>query len=534
MDVDWGAVPDWLSAAGSLFALAFGAVALVVTRRTFRIESERDRINAEIRHGQLASVRAAQATRLSAWWGQAPDGRWGTFVRNASEAPVYQVYVTVLGPDDHSDQAKVHHMVIPPAEQPRFCPVDISAAPPDTARRVKLTFTDGAGVRWLRNQYGALVAVRPELRIKADPARVSVLSEFRADFLAAYGVTVTFDADADRHPQRRFMADVEMPSVADVMVCPHDWIGALIARDVVEPTVLAGDQLDVLPRWALHALTVDGRLYGVPSTVDTVALIRNTRLAPQPPASFEELVATGEALRRAGRVDDVCGVRVGEHGDPFQIWPLFTSAGGWLFGRTPDGRWDPTVLGLATPESVAAFRRLHALGEAGTGLLRRSMDREAAFRSFVSERTPYLLSTTDALPLVLATTIPVEVDPVPPFETGRPASSFSLVHGLLMAKHGANKVIAHDLIADYVTHEHVMSTLSDRLGAPVALRGAVGRAPAIRRYLSLCEAATPMPSFPQMEQTWRILEFAMTAVIAGADPEPTAREAGRRLAALFG
>lgn len=321
--------------------------------------------------------------------------------------------------------------------------------------------------------------------------------------------------------------------MADALICPNDWIGNLISRDVIEPTVLSADHRDAFPGWSLSALTIDNRLYGLPTTVDTVALIRNTKLVPQPPATFDELVATGKALRDAGRVTETFAVRVGERGDPFQIWPLFTSAGGWLFGRTPDGGWDPTRIGLATPESIAAFERLRAFGEAGTGMLRRSMDRAEAIELFVTGRSPYLLSSSDALQRIRQSGIPVAIGAVPPFADGEPASAFTLVHGLVMAKHGANKIIAHDLFADYLTHEHVMTALSDGIVAPVALRGPTTEDTMIQQFQALCELGTPMPSFPQMDATWQVLEKAEVAVIAGAPAEATARQAATSLAAIF-
>jgi arabinogalactan oligomer / maltooligosaccharide transport system substrate-binding protein len=80
---------------------------VVVTRRTYQIESERDRVNAKARRVQEYFARRAQAALVSAWWEESRDGQWGAFVRNASETPVYQAFLTVLGLDDHSDATKV-------------------------------------------------------------------------------------------------------------------------------------------------------------------------------------------------------------------------------------------------------------------------------------------------------------------------------------------------------------------------------------------------------------------------------------------
>ena len=42
-----------------------------------------------------------------------------------------------------------------------------------------------------------------------------------------------------------------------------------------------------------------------------------------------------------------------------------------------------------------------------------------------------------------------------------------------------------------------------------------------------------MPSFAQMDATWRILEEAEAAVIGGAPAEVTAKRAAARVAALY-
>jgi arabinogalactan oligomer / maltooligosaccharide transport system substrate-binding protein len=534
MAVEWGDVPGWVSALGSVFALGFAAVAVVVTRRSYQIEFKREKVDAEARIVQQSFARRSQGVLVSAWWGRSQDGRWGAFVRNTSQLPIYQVYLTVLDPDDQSDITKIHYLVVPPSDDAVFRQLHGEPLPERSpARRVKLSFTDSAGVRWHRNQYGGLTELQPSLHVKAGVPRANVLVQFEAEFLATYGVAVTFDTSEADPPQRRFVTDLSAPSAHDALICPHDWIGDLVSRDLIEPTVLSTEHRNAFPGWALSALTVDERLYGLPTTTDTVALIRNTKLAASAPATFEEMVATGHALREAGRVTEIFTVRVGERGDPFQIWPLFSSAGGRLFGRTPDGGWDSTRIGLATPESIAAFERLRSLGEAGAGLLRRSMGRTEAIELFATGRSPYLISSADALQRIQQAGIPVSVSAVPPFADGGPASALTLVHGLFIAKHGANKIIAHDMFADYLTHHHVMAALSAGIVAPAALVGTPSQDASVQQFFNLCASGTPMPSFPQMDSVWRVLEAAQAAVIAGASAGATAKQAAAEVEALF-
>lgn len=523
----WGTVPAWMSAVGSVLALAFAAVAVVISRRTFKA-------NEEARSALEASARRSQAALVSAWWIESPTGKRGAVVRNVSEAPVYQSYLTVLGVDNQTEELKEHLGVLPPSDETHFWPAVTNGLSPQVGgRRVTLSFTDAAGVRWLRNQYGTLVELSSKLQVKADPTTVAELSLFREDFFSAYGVAITFQEDPDNHAQDKYVAEVERSPTLDALLCPHDWIGDLISHGVLQSIVISQAQRNAFPAWSLAALTAEGRLYGLPTTIDTVALFRNTDMVPDLPHTFDDLVANGIALRRAGRVTEVFTVRVGADGDPFQIWPLFTSAGGWLFGQTRDGSWDPTHVGIGTPESIAAFDQLRRYGEAGLGYLRRSMDRREAVEKFVSGASPYLISTSDALQPLLRAKLPFAVSAVPPFSQGRPASALTLVHGLLFSKFGTNTITAQDLFADYMTNIGTMAALSEHIAAPVALRNAEAKDPALRAFKELCGRGTPIPSFAEMGATWRILEQAQVSVISGDSAEKAAHLAASRLADIF-
>lgn len=215
----------------------------------------------------------------------------------------------------------------------------------------------------------------------------------------AYGVTLTFQTihtSISDELKPLFATGSPDGASVDALIGAHDWIGSLAHDNVIEPIVLSKEHHDAFRSWTLDALTYDARLYGLPTTLDTTALIRNVNLVPHPPVTMEDLIATGDDLRREGRVAETLVVRVTDQGDPFQSWPLFASAGGSLFDMI-DGAWDPKRVILDSPASISAFDRLRSLGERGNGLLRRSMDRTQVFQLFSSGQAPYLISGSDGL-----------------------------------------------------------------------------------------------------------------------------------------
>src|SRR5215472_1701440 len=105
----------------------------------------------------------------------------------------------------------------------------------------------------------------------------------------------------------------------DILIGPHDWLGSLVQQQLVEPIALSDDRGNAFDPAHLAALTVNGRLYGVPAFLDTVALFRNTDLVPDPPETMEDLIATGQDLKDRGLVSEVLAVPVDTGGDPFHV-----------------------------------------------------------------------------------------------------------------------------------------------------------------------------------------------------------------------
>lgn len=158
----------------------------------------------------------------------------------------------------------------------------------------------------------------------------------------------------------------------------------------------AEDQLAGYVDVARKAVTYNGQVYGVPYTVENLALFRNTELAPEAPGSFDELVETGKKLKAAGKVEEIVGYPVsqqdGQSGDTYHLYPLYTSVGAHLFGTTPGGDPDPSDLGVGDRKSVEAFERIAKLGEKGEGALKRSFTSDNSAAAFNEGRTAFMVA----------------------------------------------------------------------------------------------------------------------------------------------
>jgi arabinogalactan oligomer/maltooligosaccharide transport system substrate-binding protein len=275
---------------------------------------------------------------------------------------------------------------------------------------------------------------------------------------------------------------------------------------------------------AIEAMTYRAELYGIPYASDSIALLRNPELAPEPPATMEKLIDHGRSLCRARRAREPMALQVGT-GDAFYVYPLYTSAGGRLFVRAADGAWDPEA--IARPASAAAFDRLRALGEQGERILRREIDRDRAIALFIRRETPYLVCAPWAVGQIRTAGVPVAVSPVPPFADGGPTRSLVATHGLFLASSARNKIIAQDLIADYMTRTDVALALHAAQPRTPALRSGLEEVleadPASAVYDDQCQAGDIIPSGPDTVPLFSAFHRAECDAIAGSDVDSVMR-----------
>jgi arabinogalactan oligomer/maltooligosaccharide transport system substrate-binding protein len=303
----------------------------------------------------------------------------------------------------------------------------------------------------------------------------------------------------------------------------HDWIGNLVQNGSIDPIQLSTAVQEKFQPLAVKAVTFGGQVYGMPYTMNNVVLFRNTSLAPEAPATLEELVEMGKALKAAGKVTEIMALPVGETGNPYHINPLYTSAGGYMFGSLPNGDFNPADLGVAKPEAAAAYGKIATLGEKGAGALKRSITNENVVNLFTGGKTAFLIDGPWQMPLLEEAGIRYDVTPVPPFAGSKPASPFITVDAAYVASRGTNRVLAQEFVANYWSRPDVaLAFYKAAQGVPastVVLEQIRGSDPLVVKVAEAgATAGQIMPSIPQMAAVWDPLGKAEAAVVAGADP----------------
>jgi arabinogalactan oligomer/maltooligosaccharide transport system substrate-binding protein len=352
-----------------------------------------------------------------------------------------------------------------------------------------------------------------------------VIKDIAAGFGDENGVTVKVELVPGTDLQANFITASQGNNAPDVVFGAHDWIGNLVQNGSIDPIQLPAAVQDDLQPKAVQAMTYNGQVYGMPFTFNNLVLYRNTALAPDAPATVEDMVTAGKALQTAGKVDEVVAWPVGQTGNPYFIQPLYTAGGGYLFGSDADG-FNKADVGVAKPEAVAAYQKIAALGEKGENVLKRSISTDNHTALFTEGKSAFLVSGPWDLPTLDKSGITFAVSAIPGYAGGPPAAPFVTVDGTYVASKGKHKTLAQEFVTNYWSRADVQKSYQEKAQVVPASQGVLDAIRDSQPLVAQCvdigaKNGEIMPSFPFMAGVFDSLGKAEAAVVSGADPAST-------------
>jgi arabinogalactan oligomer/maltooligosaccharide transport system substrate-binding protein len=372
-----------------------------------------------------------------------------------------------------------------------------------------------------------------EVVIWADDKRAAVLSKFATEFSASSGFNLKVQA-ISKDLQTNFVTASQSGKGPDIVVGAHDWIGNLVQNGTIDPIQLTDEQKAAFNPIAIKGVTFNGQIYAVPYAVENLALIRNTELAAEAPKTLEDLVKAGKALKSSKKASEILSLQIGNNGDAYHIYPLYASGGGYLFGTTDNGDYDPKDLGVAKPEAVAAFAKIGKLGEKGAGALKRSITAENAISVFTSKKSAFLISGPWAITDIKKAGLKYDITPIPGFADGKPAKPFVGVQAFYVASKGPNKALAQEFVTNNLTAPELAVALYQAEPRPPALTAALdqvkGSDPDLEKFLAAGASGDILPAIPAMAAVWDPFGKAAAAVVGGADPKTAVPAAAKAIA----
>jgi maltose-binding protein MalE len=376
-----------------------------------------------------------------------------------------------------------------------------------------------------------------DLVIWADDTRAPVLEPIAAAFAEAEGLKVVVQQVPFDKIRDNLITSGPAGEGPDIIIGAHDWLGELVKNGVVEPLDLgaaAADYADV----AVKAFTYDGKVYGLPYAIENIALVRNTDLVPEAPATWEDLEKVALQLKADGKVDIPLAIQQGP-ADPYHNFPLYSLTGADVFAQNADGTYDPTQLGLDTPEGLASAVNFQKWSD--EGLISKDVTYDIMIESFGTGKAPFAITgpwaTSDPDRGFKAKGINYVVEPIPPFAGGDPAHVFVGVQGFMISSFSESVDLAKTFLLDYVNKEDVQLQLFDAGGRPPAMTSAFDKVKTdadVAGFGLAGQAGQPQPAIPEMSAVWDTWKDAYNLIFTGSDPEQAFKDAATTIRGKIG
>ncbi|MGV1003915.1 MAG: sugar ABC transporter substrate-binding protein [Candidatus Nanopelagicales bacterium] len=366
-----------------------------------------------------------------------------------------------------------------------------------------------------------------ELLIWGDKFTGPVMDKQCQAFAKANGVTckvVVIDEGLDAILKASTTGDVP-----DLFTGAHDWLGSLVANGVIAPIDLT-TKSDQFSAASLAAVKYEGTGYGVPFAVENVALLMNTDLAAECPATLDELVSTGLALKKSKKATLPLALQISDAGDPYHWYPLFSSDGGYIFGTNADGSYNADDLGIGKEGSIAAAKRLADLAD--QGVVKATVTGDIALESFSQGASPYYITGPWNVPAAEEKLgDKLRVCTIPAWKGSEfSATPFTGVQTFYETMQAKNAAIAQTFLSDYVATTEFMDAMYEANPRPPAWNETAERKaaadPNMAAFIEQGKVGIPMPAIPAMGSVWGDLGLAQSKIASGSNPEKTIVAAG--------
>lgn len=356
----------------------------------------------------------------------------------------------------------------------------------------------------------------PVIRIWADELRKPVLESVEAAFEEEYGVELLIEQLGFGDIRRLIITAGPAGEGPDIIVGAHDWLGELVASGVVAPIDL-GDKAEEFAPASLNAFTYDGELYGLPYATENVALIINTDLVPECPATWDEVynISTELAANNTDNVDTNQYGFVRMEGDPYHFYPIQTAFGGYIFGRDDVGSYDPTQVGFGDEGSIAAGQWWER--QVAEGLQPPAMDYNLMIEYFQDGKAAMIATGPWAIPQMNESGQPYAICNIPTGTVeGKP---FLGAQGFMVSAFSEDPLLSQIFLTDFMATTDVMQAMYDadpRSPAYLPVLEAL-EDPNVVAFAEAGANADPMPAIPEMSAVWDAAGNAITLIAQGSD-----------------
>jgi arabinogalactan oligomer/maltooligosaccharide transport system substrate-binding protein len=314
---------------------------------------------------------------------------------------------------------------------------------------------------------------------------------------------------------RNDLSKVTADTAPDVIVGAHDWTGELASGGLIVPLSPRSTLKAQFPTTTLNAFsygTAVKRLYGTPVAVENLGLIVNTALA-HVPTSFADLERQALAFKKKKKGNLALAV---PGGDAYHMAPFLSGLGGYVFGKTRIGTFDPSDIGLDAPRFLANTPLIDKWND--EGLVSSKVTYDTAKNAFLKKQAAFWITGPWETNTLQDSNLRYRIVKVPAIKYR--SGPFLGVQGFMVTKfasqHGVLS-LAKDLVSSYLMRASAQKTLAVGAGRFPAnsIAAKTVTNPIIKQFGAAGVGSPLMPNISQMAAVWSELAGAWTKSLKG-------------------
>ncbi|MDA3810523.1 MAG: maltose ABC transporter substrate-binding protein [Spirochaetaceae bacterium] len=325
-----------------------------------------------------------------------------------------------------------------------------------------------------------------------DSGRIEVLTELGKKFEEEYGVTIDVALVDLSQIRNQMLLASGGAEAADLAIIPHDNLGAMVENDAVLEFNLGAKEAKYL-KPAIDGFTYNGKLYGLPLAVENIGFFYNADMVDKAPKSWDEVYTEGKALVASGKAEYIMGYPDAT----YNVFPVYSSYGGYIFGKNASGVTTSDDIGLNKEGFVKGLEWMTKLVK--EGLVPETIDWDGAHVLFESGKAPFILTGPWALNRFQTEGVNYKIAEFP--SKGAP---FLGVQGVIISSASENALLAQTFATEYLATEESMQAIFDAEKRPSAWKSIFENSgnPDVSGFNKAGSNANPMPSIPEMGFVW--------------------------------
>ncbi len=327
-------------------------------------------------------------------------------------------------------------------------------------------------------------------------------------FEQATGVKVTV-----AHPDQvevKFQQNAASGNGPDIFMWAHDRYGEWVKSGLLTPIEPTKEELNKFQDVAWKAMTVDGKIYGYPVSIEAIALICNKDIVKDAPKSFEELVTLDDQLKKDGK-----RAIMWDYNNAFFSYPLLSANGGYAFKRNADGSYDVKDSGVNNDGAKAGVQFLVDLIK--NDHMQKGADYGIMESSFVNGKVACIINGPWSWGNYDTKKVDISVNAIPSLN-GQKAHPFVGVQGMTINAASPNKDLAKEFLEKYLLTDEGLQAMNDDKQLGVAALNSFEKKleadPKIGSRIAAtranAEVGHPMPNVAEMNRFWSSFQTALT------------------------